>query len=82
MNEFEIIDELNKLGVLDKKTSTISPFYLELNDIGYIEAFGIRYVYSNFDGTVSIYFNELIAADNSELLLYDTGLLVGVVECV
>ena len=81
MNEFEMIDELNKLGVLDKERSTISPFYLELNDIGYIEAFGIRYVYS-FDGTVSIYFSELIATDNSELLLYDTGLLVGVVECV
>ena len=82
MNEFEMIDELNELGVLDKERSTISPFYLKISDIGYIEAFGIQYVYSNFDGTVSVYFDELIATDNSELQLLNGFGVVGVIECV
>ena len=84
MNEFEIIDELNKLGVLDKENSTTAPFCLELNDIGYIQKLGNStiYVYSNFDGTVTIYFNKLIATDNGELHFYNIGMLVGVIECV
>ena len=83
MNVFEVYDELSKLGVLDKENSTTSPLYLELNDVGFIEKRdGTRYVYSNLESTISIYFNELISTDNSEMHLFNNSTLVGVIECV